>query len=296
VGGLLCTSIGGTKYYPLYDGNGNICQYLDGSGGFAAHYEYSPFGHLHNTPGTGSTPVSFNFRFSTKFNDSETDFYYYGYRYYSSWMARWINRDPIGEEGGANLYGMLKNNTIAKIDYLGLMMQWLNQDVHANITWNDGTVAKVRNPAELVSALRAKRGGNCGGGPNNNCVKSFHVMGHGARTGMQLGPDHTLQSGGVLGSQNKYSLEVVDNKTGITTPLTKEFNFCKDASLVLDGCNTARRWPWEDPTDSSNLAKEVSTAFPGVGVYGNRGLGVGILALKENVYGASRCYKNGIEQ
>jgi hypothetical protein len=78
---LICTSIGGTKYYPLCDGNGNICQYLDSSGGIAAHYEYGPFGHLLNTPGTGSSPTLFNFRFSTKFNDSETDFYYYGYRY-----------------------------------------------------------------------------------------------------------------------------------------------------------------------------------------------------------------------
>ena len=120
VGGLLCTSIGGTKYYPLYDGNGNICQYLDSSGGIAAHYEYGPFGHLLNTPGTGTNPALFNFRFSTKFNDSETDFYYYGYRYYSSWMARWLNRDPIGEKGGRNLYGMVENNSVNDWDKLGL--------------------------------------------------------------------------------------------------------------------------------------------------------------------------------
>jgi hypothetical protein len=38
---------------------------------------------------------------------------------YSSWMARWLNRDPIGEDGGVNLYGMAENNTINLCDYLG---------------------------------------------------------------------------------------------------------------------------------------------------------------------------------
>jgi RHS repeat-associated protein len=155
VGGLLCTSIGGTKYYPLYDGNGNICQYLDGSGGIAAHYEYSPFGHLLNTPGTGSTPVSFNFRFSTKFNDSETDFYYYGYRYYSSWMGRWINRDPIAEKGGINLYAMVKNNAIGYVDYLGMQKRdcnWLIIVGHgydfANIDSNAQKLIKSVKPKD----------------------------------------------------------------------------------------------------------------------------------------------------
>ena len=42
-------------------------------------------------------------RFSTKYYDAETDLYYYGYRYYSPSLGRWISRDPIEEEGGLNL-------------------------------------------------------------------------------------------------------------------------------------------------------------------------------------------------
>jgi hypothetical protein len=34
--------------------------------------------------------------------------------------GRWINRDPIGEWGGLNLYSMVRNNVIYKYDYLGL--------------------------------------------------------------------------------------------------------------------------------------------------------------------------------
>ena len=36
-------------------------------------------------------------------------------------MGRWINRDPIGELGGANLYRMVENDAINSTDYLGLI-------------------------------------------------------------------------------------------------------------------------------------------------------------------------------
>jgi RHS repeat-associated protein len=44
---------------------------------------------------------------------------YYGYRYYPPQTGRWINRDPIEEKGGINLYGFLYNNGIKDIDKLG---------------------------------------------------------------------------------------------------------------------------------------------------------------------------------
>ena len=58
-------------------------------------------------------------RFSTKYFDSETGLYYYGYRFYSPTLMRWLNRDPIGEEGGLNLYGFCGNNVVANIDAFG---------------------------------------------------------------------------------------------------------------------------------------------------------------------------------
>jgi len=44
------------------------------------------------------------FRFSTKYQDDESDLVYYGYRYYNASTGRWLSRDPIGEKGGINLY------------------------------------------------------------------------------------------------------------------------------------------------------------------------------------------------
>lgn len=41
------------------------------------------------------------------------------HRYYSPELGRWLNRDPIGEKGGVNLYGMVANNPSNKTDIWG---------------------------------------------------------------------------------------------------------------------------------------------------------------------------------
>jgi len=47
----------------------------------------------------------------------------YGFRYYSPQLGRFINRDPIGEEGGINLYAFVENRSPNAVDHLGLK-QW----------------------------------------------------------------------------------------------------------------------------------------------------------------------------
>ena len=44
---------------------------------------------------------------------------YYGYRYYTPQTGRLINRDPIEEEGGLNLYGFVGNDGVNNLDVLG---------------------------------------------------------------------------------------------------------------------------------------------------------------------------------
>ena len=43
----------------------------------------------------------------------------YGFRYYDPLTGRWLNRDPIEEEGGINLYAFVGNNGVGKWDVLG---------------------------------------------------------------------------------------------------------------------------------------------------------------------------------
>ena len=60
------------------------------------------------------------FRFSCEFMDDELGLIYYNYRYLNPTDGRWINRDPIREYGGRNLYGFIKNRIFKQLDYLGL--------------------------------------------------------------------------------------------------------------------------------------------------------------------------------
>jgi RHS repeat-associated protein len=78
---------------------------------------YDPYGRTLQSSGTwASTNV---YRFSSKEWHSKARLYYYGYRFYDPNLQRWINRDPIGEAGGINLYGFVGNDPVNWIDPLG---------------------------------------------------------------------------------------------------------------------------------------------------------------------------------
>lgn len=111
----------GRTYLPSYDGNGNIAALFNATtGAVAAVYEYSPFGVPLRSQTLDSTVADNPFRFSTKFTDVETGLIYYGHRYYDPKNGRFINRDPIEESGGLNLYVFCGNNPVNRWDYLGM--------------------------------------------------------------------------------------------------------------------------------------------------------------------------------
>jgi RHS repeat-associated protein len=116
IGGLINLRQGGQNYGYLYDGKGNVSAVLDGSQIVKAAYRYDAFGNLKAKTGTIDQP----FGFSTKRYFGDVGLSYFGYRFYSPGIGRWMNRDPIGEAGGINLYGFVQNDPGNLIDPLGL--------------------------------------------------------------------------------------------------------------------------------------------------------------------------------
>ena len=97
-------------YFYHTDANKNVTELSNENGEVIAHYEYSPF---------GAYAASNPFRFSSEYFDQETGLVYYNYRYYNPELGRWISRDPIEEQGGYNLYGMIGNNPMNGWDKWG---------------------------------------------------------------------------------------------------------------------------------------------------------------------------------
>ncbi|MGJ8641750.1 MAG: RHS repeat-associated core domain-containing protein [Opitutaceae bacterium] len=86
--------------------------------------EYDPFGNIISSGTLGSLVGDYGF--STKPMVDGLDWYYYGFRYYDAETGRWPSRDPIEEEGGLNVYGMVGGDPINWIDLLGLLNPPLN--------------------------------------------------------------------------------------------------------------------------------------------------------------------------
>ena len=128
VGGLLSVETGTGLFLPSYDHNGNITAYSDSTGDVVAEFEYDPFGRL--LWETGEHAEELAHRFSSKYLDKESGYYYYGFRHYDPESGRWVNRDPIGERGGLNLYEFIGNNGQNNIDILGLAQEFVVEFEH----------------------------------------------------------------------------------------------------------------------------------------------------------------------
>jgi RHS repeat-associated protein len=139
VGGLLEVGYSGsaqTNCFVAFDGNGNVAALINAADGtVAANYEYGPFGEVIRA--TGPMARINPFRFSTKYQDDESDLLYYGHRYYKASTGTWVTEDPLEELGfliqhndvldrddvraGDNLYLFCDNHSTLGWDYLGLL-------------------------------------------------------------------------------------------------------------------------------------------------------------------------------
>jgi RHS repeat-associated protein len=77
---------------------------------------HTPFGQAMVSIETVENP----FRFPGQYYDQETGLHYNYFRYYNPQTGRYITPDPIGLEGGINLFAYVQNNPVNRVDPLGL--------------------------------------------------------------------------------------------------------------------------------------------------------------------------------
>ena len=101
----------GTAYLYAHDANKNVSELVNArTGEVAARYAYAAFGAtlVSEGPLARRNP----FRFSSEYADDETGLIYYNWRHYDPVHGAWLGRDPIGVDGGANLYAFCGNDPI----------------------------------------------------------------------------------------------------------------------------------------------------------------------------------------
>jgi RHS repeat-associated protein len=123
--------INGTPYYYVQDRLGSVTQLVTSLGSVAAQYTYDPYGNRTTVSGTVVADIGY----AGYFDHALSGLDFTVYRAYDSTHARWLNRDPIGEAGGINLYAYVGGNPINLIDLLGLCDLTPNQI--ANIIFNE---------------------------------------------------------------------------------------------------------------------------------------------------------------
>ncbi|EKT4523176.1 RHS repeat protein, partial [Pseudomonas putida] len=120
---------------------------VDGAGNLISQEEYYPFGGTAVWVARNEVEASYKtVRYSGKERDA-TGLYYYGYRYYQPWAGRWLSADPAGTVDGLNLFSMVGNNPVTRVDVLGL----------AGDDPNDPTQGLTKNQKKLAKRKERER-------------------------------------------------------------------------------------------------------------------------------------------
>ncbi len=153
-------------YYYHADGKGNITAMVNSQQVTVAKYFYDAFGNTLALSGPLATLNSY--RFSSKEYHQNSGLVYFLYRFYDPNLQRWLNRDPIGESGGDNLFAYAMNAPVNTVDPEGfegsnLLSSAYNTYQFGSDTYNTGstivnqTLQTYGSGAQLNNQLNGQR-------------------------------------------------------------------------------------------------------------------------------------------
>ncbi len=121
--------VDGEDHYVFRDEQNSAVWVVDDTGALAESYEYTPDGYptVFNPSGREirSTRIGNPLLFTGRMWDHECGLYHMRGRYYSPELSRFVSSDPIGLQGGMNLYTFAGNNPVN------------GRDPHGTTTWED---------------------------------------------------------------------------------------------------------------------------------------------------------------
>ena len=135
----------GQVRFSFSDHLGSSTLELDQSARLLSHEGFYPYGATAWWAARNALEASYKIlRYSGKERDA-SGLYYYGYRYYAPWLARWISADPGDDIDGLNLYAMARGNPVGRADGQGLQS--------SDVVERSGVFAAVQTAAKEMSSL-----------------------------------------------------------------------------------------------------------------------------------------------
>ena len=133
---------------------GSVREVTANTGTVRARYDYDPYGKITKVSGD----LDSDFRYTGHYYHAQSGLHLALYRAYDSESGRWLNRDPIGEAGGINLYGYVGNNPVNLTDPTGLFFKewgqklggWLYDKMMGD---REGSYDKDGNMAQRAAML-----------------------------------------------------------------------------------------------------------------------------------------------
>ncbi|WP_415639806.1 RHS repeat-associated core domain-containing protein, partial [Pseudomonas floridensis] len=134
-----------TLYYFHTDQIGTPLEMTDTDGQIVWQATYKAWGSIEALT---VNEVEQNLRFQGQYFDEETGLHYNTFRYYDPEVGRFITQDPIGLDGGSNLYEYAPN-TIGWVDFLGLTCSSIHDQVIRDAN-------KVASPGGSITSKQAQ--------------------------------------------------------------------------------------------------------------------------------------------
>jgi RHS repeat-associated protein len=98
----------------LTDALGSVIAQANDQQGIQNFYAYTPYGEAQPLGPDDNNPIQYTGR-----ENDQTGLYYYRARYYDPVLKRFISEDPIGLQGGLNVYVYVGENPISRADPTG---------------------------------------------------------------------------------------------------------------------------------------------------------------------------------
>jgi RHS repeat-associated protein len=153
--GLLSRWTPTSNTFYTFDPQGSVCQRFDRTGNRLSSDMYDSYGALQSqTPSGVGDVFGYGAQYGA-YTDPEDGLVLLTNRYYDPGTGRFLNRDPLGQAGGANLYGYVGNNPASSADPLGLVSRGQYVTAGAAVGGLAGVAAGAGRPARWAARWQA---------------------------------------------------------------------------------------------------------------------------------------------